>query len=72
MKHSHASRVATPCCCCSAPAEKGATSYAAVAQQLRQLQMVLQRLEAEVASLKVDPEKGLTRPGAFIFELLGK
>ncbi|GAB4815023.1 hypothetical protein N2152v2_002069 [Parachlorella kessleri] len=52
--------------------EKGATSYAAVAQQLRQLQMVLQRLEAEVAALKVDPEKGLTRPGAFIFELLGK
>jgi hypothetical protein len=33
---------------------------------------VLQRLEGEIASLQVDPEKGLTRPGAFIFELFGK
>lgn len=34
--------------------------------------MVLKKLEQEIAALQVSSERGLTRPGAFLFDLFAK
>lgn len=49
----------------------GHFSYLGMQTNLRQLRMVLQKLELEVAAIKLTP-KGFTAPGAFLFELLAK
>lgn len=38
--------------------------------QLRQLQFVLKKFEQELTSMVVSQDKGVTKPGAFLFELL--
>jgi regulator of telomere elongation helicase 1 len=39
---------------------------------LKQLQMVLRKLEQELAGLKISTERGFTAPGRFLFDLLDK
>lgn len=46
--------------------------YLGTSTSLRQLQMVLQKLEREVAGIKIASERGFTAPGAFLFELFAK
>ncbi len=40
--------------------------------ELKQLQLVLRKLEQELANLKISTERGFTAPGAFLFDLLDK
>lgn len=44
----------------------------ATATSLRQLQLVLKRLENEIAAVKLTNDKGFTAPGSFLFDLLKK
>ncbi|KAG7673937.1 hypothetical protein Ndes2526B_g02593 [Nannochloris sp. 'desiccata'] len=40
--------------------------------ELKQLQLVLRKLEQELASLNISSERGFTAPGSFLFDLLDK
>ena len=39
---------------------------------MRQLQMVLKKLEQEVAQVKLNGDRGFTAPGQFLFDLFTK
>lgn len=53
-----------------ADAAAGARDYAKLLPQLRELQTAVKRLEDAIAAVTCGPT-GATRPGAFLFELLG-
>lgn len=55
------------------PTRAADRGYQQLATQLRQAQLVLQRLEREVAAVApAAPDAGFTAPGAFLFQLLGR
>ena len=43
-----------------------------VSASLRQLQLVLRKLEQEIASIKVSPDRGHTAPGSFLFDIFAR
>lgn len=47
-------------------------SYHQLGKELRSLQLVLQKLEEEIANIKLNPKDGFTAPGSFLFKLLSK
>ena len=47
-------------------------AFLQLAADLRTLQLVLKRLEEEVASISAPQDRGFTAPGAFLFELFAK
>jgi len=48
------------------------SNHLSTAASLRQLQLVLRKLEQEIAAVKVSAEKGFTAPGSFLFNIFDR